>query len=136
MQTSVLGTDASLVRFIAQDRKAGRPGSIRTLLRAALRPVIGIGIALGVAAFIFAEPIARLFVREGEEVETPVADVETAIRVVAVILPIGAVAMALLAATRGFGQVRTTTIFDQIARPITQLIGVATVVLLLSLIHI
>ena len=34
MQTSVLGTDASLVRFIAQDRKAGRPGSISTLLRA------------------------------------------------------------------------------------------------------
>ena len=130
MQTSVLGTDASLVRFIAQDRKAGRPGSISTLLRAALRPVIGIGIALSVAAFIFAEPIARLFVGEGEEVETPIADVETAIRVVAVILPIGAVAMALLAATRGFGQVRTTTLFDQIARPITQLIGVAAVVLL------
>ena len=102
MQSSVLGTDASLVRFIAQDRKAGRPGSISTLLRSALRPVIGIGLALGLGAFIFASPLARLLVREGAELESAIGDVETAIRVVAVVFPVGAVAMALLAATRGF----------------------------------
>ena len=130
MQSSVLGTDASLVRFIAQDRKAGRPGSISTLLRSALRPVIGIGLALGLGAFIFASPLARLLVREGAELESAIGDVETAIRVVAVVFPVGAVAMALLAATRGFGQVRTTALFDQIARPLTQLIAVAAVVVL------
>jgi len=125
MQSAVLGTDAGLVRFIAQARKSGNESSISALLKTALIPVVVFGIVLGVVVAVLAEPIGGLFTGEGELD----ADVPTAIRVVAIVFPIGAVAMALLAATRGFGQLRTTAIADQIARPVIQLVAVAAVVL-------
>ena len=124
MQTAVIGTDASLVRFIAQDRKAGRLGSIAPLLRAAIKPVLGIGIVLGVIVGIFAEPIGDL-VNGDDPVDS---DVTTAIRIVAVVFPLGALAMSLLAATRGFGQLRTTAGYNQIARPLIQLAALILVV--------
>lgn len=128
MQSAVLGTDASLVRFIAQDRKAGDSSKIKPLLRAAIRPVIGIGVALAVLVAIFAEPIGVLF-SGGESAGSANDEVTDAIRIVAVVFPIGALAMALLAATRGFGQLRTTAIADLIARPLVQLGAIAVVAL-------
>ena len=126
MQTAVIGTDASLVRFIAQDRKAGRLASIAPLLRAAIKPVLIIGILLGVLVGVFAEPIGEVFNREDGPAN---ADVTAAIRIVAVVFPVGAIAMSLLAATRGFGQLRTTALANQIARPLVQLVAVTLVAL-------
>ncbi len=125
MQSAVLGTDAGLVRFIAQARTSNNESTIAALLKAAVVPVVVIGVALGILVAVLAEPIGGLFTGEGELD----ADVPSAIRVVAVIFPIGAIAMALLAATRGFGQLRTTALADQIARPVIQLIAVAAVVI-------
>lgn len=125
MQSAVLGTDAGLVRFIAQARKSNNESSISALIKSAIVPVVVIGVALGVVVAVLAEPIGGLFSGDGE-VD---AAVPSSIRVVAVVFPIGAIAMALLAATRGFGQLRTTALANQIARPVIQLVAVAAVVL-------
>lgn len=127
MQSCVLGTDASLVKFLAPARKAGKDSSIAPLLRSALVPVVSIGITLGVLVAIFAEPIGSLFIQDNDTIVP--SDVTTAIRIVAVVFPIGAIAMALLAATRGLGNFVTTAGADQIARPAAQLIGLVLVVL-------
>ena len=131
MVSSVLGTDASLVRFIAQDRKAGRTNQIRPLLRAALRPVVFVAVLIAVLVGVFAEPIGVLFAGDGSSASAN-DDVTAAIRIVAVVLPFGALALSLLAATRGFGQLRTTALADLIARPILQL-GAIVVVTLVGL---
>lgn len=127
MQSSVLGTDASLVKFLAPARKAGEETSLAPIIRTALVPVIGIAITLAILVAIFAGPIGTLFIQDNDSVAP--SDVTTAIRIVAVVFPIGAIAMSLLAATRGLGNFVTTAGADQIARPATQLIGLAIVVL-------
>ncbi len=121
MLSSVVGTDAGLVRFLAQARAGGRPEHIGMLVRGALLAVLGVSVAVAAAIALFADPIGALFVPEGP----PDSAIAKSLRVVAIVLPAGSLSVAMLAATRGFGQMRTTVVFDRIARPVTQLLAVA-----------
>lgn len=119
-----LGTNTALVYFFSRARSLGRTALIRPYYRAAMRPVLVTGIVLGVAMFVFAEPLAGLV--------TPNDIDETAsyLRVMACLVPIAGAENVTLAATRGLGTMRPNVVVEQILRPLLQLALVTCVVLL------
>ncbi|MBB5962724.1 lipopolysaccharide biosynthesis protein [Planomonospora venezuelensis] len=127
-----LDTGNGLVHVIARDRLSGRPegsgparrdpsGPPRSPgpsghVRAALIPVLTLSAAVAAAALVWAEEIAG------------VAGTPGAVRVLALALPVVVCADVLVAATRGFGEMRPTVVLDGILRPAGQLLLVGLVV--------
>ncbi|MBG0826291.1 lipopolysaccharide biosynthesis protein [Planomonospora sp. ID67723] len=85
-------------------------------VRAALLPVLALSIAAAAAALAWAEEIA-----------VP-AGTSGAVRVLALALPVVTCAEVLVAATRGFGEMRPTVLLDGILRPVGQLLLVGLVI--------
>ncbi len=110
-----LGANTGLVYFIARLRALGRPDLIGARLRTAMLPVAGAAVLLGAALWIFAEPLADLTVR-GDTTQT-----ESYLRILAVFVPLAALADVTLAATRGFRKMKPTVVADLLARPVMQL---------------
>ena len=109
-----LGTTTGLVFFISRFRVTGQAGRLRPLLRIALWPVllasVGVGAVVAVAAPVVSEGLGG----GGELV--------TALRVLAVFLPIAAVYDAVTAATRGYQDMTPTILVERIGRPLAQLV--------------
>lgn len=117
-----LGADVGLVYFFARWRALGRVDLLRSGLRSALTWVLTVSVLVGIALWVWADPIARL-VRSGR-------DGPGVLRLLAVLLP-GVVAYDLcLGATRGFARMRPTVFIDRIGRPVLQLVLVAVVLAL------
>jgi len=110
-----LGANTGAVYFIARLRALGRPDLVGARLRTALGPVFSTTTLLGVALWAFAEPVADLAVR-GDTAQTA-----TYIRIMAVFLPMAALADVMLAATRGFRKMTPTVVLDLLSRPVLQL---------------
>jgi O-antigen/teichoic acid export membrane protein len=114
-----LGTTTGLVYFIPRFRVTGEHGRLRPLLRVALWPVLlasaGVGALLAVTAPVLAEGLGGG--GEGELV--------TALRVLAVFLPVAAVYDAVTAATRGYQDMTPTVLVERVGRPLAQLVLVA-----------
>jgi O-antigen/teichoic acid export membrane protein len=110
-----LGTITGLVYWLARLRATGRSNEIPRCLRFALVPVAVVGIVIGVAMFVAAEPL-------GELVGGDRADIAIGyLRGLAIFLPLAALSEALLAATRGLGVMRPTVVVDNVAKPLFQL---------------
>jgi O-antigen/teichoic acid export membrane protein len=109
------------VYFIPRFRVTGQADRLRPLLRVALWPVllasVGVGAVLAVAAPVLDDGLGG----GGELV--------TALRVLAVFLPIAAVYDAVTAATRGYQDMTPTVLVERIGRPLAQLVLVAGAVL-------
>lgn len=117
-----LGTNTSLVYFVARMRALGEPERIAGCLRLAVRPVAAVGTLLGAAMFAVAPWV-------GEALFGPQAgSTAAALRILAVFLPVAAVADLVLAASRGFGTMRPTVVHDLIGRGVLQVVGVTVAV--------
>lgn len=118
-----LGTTTGLVYFIPRLRVTGDTGRLRPLLRVALLPVllasVGVGAVLAVAAPVLADGIG------GGDTGGGSGGLVTALRVLAVFLPVAAVYDAVTAATRGYQDMTPTVLVERIGRPLAQLVLVA-----------
>jgi O-antigen/teichoic acid export membrane protein len=113
--TARLGTGTGLVWAISRERAL--QGSVRlpALLRVALAPVVALSVVVGAALFLGAGSVAGLL--SGD----PDGEAATAVRVLAVLLPLTALSNALVAATRGQGAILPTVVLDRVGRPLLQL---------------
>ncbi|WP_171064195.1 oligosaccharide flippase family protein [Actinomadura soli] len=116
-----LGTQTSLVYFIARFRSLGRTEWIGPLVRLALRPMVLFSAVLGVALFAAAPWVAEAMVH-GDS-----GDGVTYLRVLAVFLPVMNLSAGSLAATQGFRRMRPAVLIENIGRPLAQLAAVGAV---------
>ena len=118
-----LGTQTGLVYFLARSRTLGQRTMIDRYLRAALRPVVAVAIAMTVALLVFAHPLAALITPRHVDLAA------SYLRLLALFIPVVAVESVYLAGTRGLGSMRANTTIEQIGRPIAQLALVSVAVL-------
>jgi len=112
---AALGADVGLSRMVPRYRALGRVRDLRRGLHVGLWPVLVAGGLLGVLAFVFAPELAEVFSRGDEG-----ARLTEFIRTFALFVPVGALTLAVFAATRGFGTMRPTVFLDKVARPALQ----------------
>jgi O-antigen/teichoic acid export membrane protein len=109
------GSDTGLVRFVARFRGLGQPFDMRHLLEVALIPVALLGAAVAGAGLVLAGPLG-----EALGGATHVGEITDFLRVLAVFVPIGAVYVAVLGASRGFETMLPTVVVDRLGKPILQ----------------
>lgn len=110
-----LGTTTGLVYFLSRNRALQQPEKNQAVLVTGILPVLAVSALGGAVLFEFAPPIASAVVAADS------GDFVTLLRVSAVLLPVAALSEAALAATRGFGEMRSTVVIDRILRPTLQL---------------
>jgi O-antigen/teichoic acid export membrane protein len=115
-----LGTPLGLVYYVSRLRELGQSSQIAAVIRIALVPVVVTSIVLGAILAVAAPALADLILG-GDPRAVPV------LRLLAFLLPVLALSDAVLAATRGFGQMRPTVLLDRIGRPIVQVLLAALV---------
>ncbi|MGI8693518.1 MAG: polysaccharide biosynthesis C-terminal domain-containing protein [Geodermatophilaceae bacterium] len=119
-----LGTNTSLVYFISRFRSLGVPERISGCLRAAFGPVLGFSLLIAVGMYAAAPWLTEVLL------DGPSGQAQTALRVLAVLVPVAAVADAAVSATRGFDTMIPTVALDRVGRSLLQLGAVALAVLL------
>jgi O-antigen/teichoic acid export membrane protein len=125
-----LGTQTGLVYWPARLRAQGRPHLLGACLRVGLTPVAIAALLLGVVLWIAAPALAGLSFRGPHLGSAAAIDgYADQVRVLAVFLPFAALSDSMLAATRGYRQMRPTVLLDRIARPALQLAGVGALLL-------
>jgi O-antigen/teichoic acid export membrane protein len=112
---AALGVDVGLSRMVPRYRALGRVRDLRRGLHIGLWPVLAAGVVAGLLAFAFAPELADVFARRDESGRLP-----EFIRTFALFVPVGALSLAVFAATRGFGTMRPTVFIDKVARPALQ----------------
>lgn len=114
-RTAELGADTGLTRMVARYRALGRTADLRKTIVVALLPVLAVSGAFGLAMWLWAPELARIFGKgEGSDL------IDDYARVLAVFLPASAAIMVLLAGTRGFGTMVPTNLIDKLARSALQ----------------
>ena len=109
---ATLGSETGLARFMLRYEAQGRSGDIPPTLRAAVRPAVVSSLGLAVLLVVLAGPVSRLVgLGQGGQ---------DSVRVLGVLLPFATWSTLTLAGTRAFGNIRTTVLVDQIARPVAQ----------------
>ena len=119
-----LGTQTGLVYWPARLRATGREHLLGSCLRTGLTPVLVLSGVLAVATWFSAPEIARLTAAGSPHV---VAEHAAGLRVLAVFLPLQALADAMLTATRGYRSMRPTVMLDRVLRSTLQLLLVGAV---------
>jgi len=112
---AALGADVGLSRMVPRYRALGRVRDLRRGLHVGLWPVLVAGALLGVLTLVFARELAEVF--SGGDESGRLAEL---IRTFALFVPVGALTLAVFAATRGFGTMRPTVFLDKVARPALQ----------------
>ncbi|WP_051366195.1 MATE family efflux transporter [Hamadaea tsunoensis] len=108
-----LGTMTGLVYWPARLRALSTPELIGACLRASLPPVALVGGVLAVLTYLFAPTVTPEYAQP--------------LRALAVFLPVAALTDALLAASRGYRQMRPTVVLDKIVRPAAQVLLIGAV---------
>jgi O-antigen/teichoic acid export membrane protein len=111
LPVATLGTDVGLGRFLLRFVARGRTGDIPAVVRAAFYPVLVSTVAVSVAVFLLAAPLAGLLGLGGSA---------AALRIVAAALPAAVLAEVSLAGTRAFGRMRATVLVDKVMRSLVQ----------------
>jgi O-antigen/teichoic acid export membrane protein len=117
-----LGTQTGLVYWPARLRATGRAHLLGACLGAGLVPVLVLSVVLAVIMWLAAPEIARATAHDTPQV---VGAHTAGIRALAAFLPLQALTDALLTATRGYGVMRPTVLFDRVLRSGLQLLAVA-----------
>ncbi len=128
LQFGLLGVAAGQVRFLSRLRMSGRFAEVSRLLRTAIVPVLVFAAFLAFVTWAFAPEIAKLLTKQRAK-----ADLDTltgVLEVDAALLPMGMLALALMAATRGFGVIRPTVLYNRIGRSFVQLFAMGVVIAL------
>lgn len=118
---ATLGADTGLLRTLSAPRTRRPP--LRSLLPLALVPVAVAGGALAVGGVVWSATLGRWMAGDGDP-----ASVAELVRVLAPFVPVGAVGLALLGATRGFGTMVPTVIAERLGRPALQLVSAGTAI--------
>lgn len=118
---ATLGTDTGLARFLLRHEAAGRGDAVLATLRTAAVPVMVAAVLAGAVLFGFASQLAT-WTGVGEAGRVP-------LQLAAVALPVAAVAELGMAASRAFGEMRSTVLADRIVRSGLQLVLVSVVLL-------
>ena len=121
--TAGLGTMTGLVYFMPTCVACDDP-SPRSLLRYAAIPVVIAGLLAGAAMAILADPIAAIVAPSRAD------EAGTMLRLLALAVPAWALTVTFLGATRGLGSMTPTVAVNQVFKPIGQLGGVATLLLI------
>ncbi len=119
-----LGTQTSLVYFVSGARSRGRADLARPYMRTAALPVLLVSVLVGIGLFVGAEALGRWLSPEMS------ADFARWMRVLAVAVPVAAVANLGLAGTQGLGTMKALALVEQVGRPVGQLLLVAAVLTL------
>lgn len=116
-----LGTQTGLVYFLARCRARGTLQLVGPYLRAAVRPMVALAIAMAIVMIVLAPWLARTITSEDAGRAT------TYLRWLGVFIPFAGLEIVLLAGTRGLGAIRPYALIEQIGRPLLQLAIVAAV---------
>jgi len=120
---ATFGADTGLVRFTARFRAIDGRVGLAKLLIVALIPVALAGAVLGLVGVIIAPTIGSWL--GGENHADVVQDLVT---VLAFFVPVGALNLAVLGTTRGYGTMVPTVVAERVGRPLVQLaLGAAAV---------
>jgi O-antigen/teichoic acid export membrane protein len=107
-----LGADTGLMRWISRARATGGLADLRWIMLIALAPVLIIGCAAAVALWILAPELAHLFLRE-MSAGAGAAD----IRIVAPLVPVGALSACIIDGARGFGRMWPALVIEGLGKP-------------------
>jgi O-antigen/teichoic acid export membrane protein len=110
--TLELGADTGLTRWISRARAVGGLAHVRRLVSIAVVPVIVGGILAAIAVWLGADEIAHIFL-PGMALRGAATDV----RIVAPLVPLGAVSTVVLAGPRGFGRMWPYLAIQGIGQP-------------------
>lgn len=118
------GADVGAVRTIPRYRALDRLADVRHSIRAALLPVMAVGLVFGVLLFRYAGSLGDLLTNGAHG-----DDLAPALRVLAPFMPVAAAYSVALAVTRGFGTMVPTNVVDKMGKTFTQAVLVLIVVL-------
>ncbi|MCP4967352.1 MAG: oligosaccharide flippase family protein [bacterium] len=122
--TVTIGADTGLLRFTARSLAVENTIAPQRLLLIALVPVLVVGVGVAIAAYPLAPALGHSLGGDSH------ADsIETMIRVLAIFVPLGALNLALLGATRGHGTMLPTVAAERVGRPLIQLLLGGTAIL-------
>lgn len=125
-----LGTPTALVYWLSRLRVLRRKDLLRRALAVALGPVGLAGVLTGVALYIWAEPAAQISISNRANASpAELDDFVTQLRIMAVLVPFAALSDAVLAATRGYRNMRATVLIEKILRPGIQIVALGAAVL-------
>jgi O-antigen/teichoic acid export membrane protein len=128
-QTFELGADTGLTRWISRARAIGGLADVRTVLTVALLPVLVVGTFAAVATWLAAPELAHVFLH-GMAARVGAAD----IRIIAPLVPLGALSFCLVDAARGFGRMWPYLAIEGLGKPVARMgLVLAAVVLGLGL---
>jgi O-antigen/teichoic acid export membrane protein len=115
--TFELGADTGLTRWISRARAIGGIEDVRRIVMIALVPVLIIGIAAGAAMWVAAPELARIFLH-GLPPGAAAADV----RIVALLVPLGALSSCILDGARGFGRMWPYLVIEGLGKPLARVV--------------
>lgn len=112
-----LGADTGLTRWIASARAVGGLNDIRRIVLIALGPVLIFGVAVGAGVWLAAPELAHLLLKA-----LPPAQGTSDIRIVAPLIPLGALSTCLIAAARGFGRMWPYLAIEGVGKPVMRIV--------------
>ena len=119
-----LGCSTGLIRMISRDRAIERTDRLRATVLIGVVPVAVISVALSVAFFLGAAPMARVL-GDSDTNTRVVADI---LRGMAVFLPFSALHTVIISGTRGFDTMRPQVMVERIGRALSLPLVVAVAV--------
>ncbi len=125
--TLQLGADTGLTRWIARARAIGGLAQVRRIVAIALMPVLVVGILAAAVMWMAAPAVADTFLH-GMDPAAAVADV----RIIAPLVPLGALSTCILAGLRGYGRMWPYLAIEGLGKP-TLRMGLVLVALILGL---
>ena len=118
-QTLELGADTGLMRWISRARAVGGLDQVRRLVPIALLPVAAAGVAAAAAIWVAAPELARIFLHG-----LPRSQAAVDIRIVAPLVPLGALSACLVDGARGFGRRWPYLAINGLGMPVARIVFV------------
>jgi O-antigen/teichoic acid export membrane protein len=122
--TFELGADTGLTRWISRARAIGGLEDVRRIVAIAVIPVTLIGVAAAAALWMAAPQVSRLFLHG-----VPVAAGATDIRLLAPLVPLGALSAVIVDGVRGFGRMWPYLAIEGIGKPAVRIVAVTAVLM-------
>lgn len=112
-----LGADTGLTRWIARARAVGGLNEVWRVVLIALGPVLVFSLAVGAGVWLAAPELAHLLMRA-----LPPGQGTSDIRIVAPLIPLGALSTCLIAASRGFGRMWPYLAIEGVGKPVVRIV--------------
>lgn len=112
-----LGADTGLTRWISRARAIGGIGHVRRMVAIANLPVLIAGTVAAAAVWVAAPALAHVFLHEMDP-----AAAAADIRIVAPLVPLGALSACVIAGARGFGRMWPYLAVDGLGKPALRLV--------------